>query len=80
MTMRVIEKRMTQAIKDRESLKAHNDEVTMWPSLSEWHLHGHRIATYDHRTGALTLEDAGWKTVTTKSRLNAAAHGLGWTT
>lgn len=43
-------------------------------------LHGNRIAEYWPATGALNIYDAGWRTDTTKSRLNAllGAFAPGW--
>lgn len=40
-------------------------------TASVYYLHGHRIAYLNRRTGVLAIGDAGWQTVTTKSRINA---------
>lgn len=39
--------------------------------VSKYYLHGNLIAEYFHNTGLLKINDAGWQTVTTKSRLNS---------
>lgn len=39
--------------------------------ISDYYLHGNRIAEYHHETKKLTISDCGWKTNTTKGRLNS---------
>lgn len=50
------------------------------PVAWDYKLHGHLIARYWPATGKLYISDAGWRTVTTKSRLNAILSKLapGW--
>lgn len=46
------------------------DEVFRRGDYSFWLYHGNPIAAYDHNTGAWLKSSAGWKSVTTKERLN----------
>lgn len=39
--------------------------------ISEYQLYGTTIAEYNHKTKVLKINDAGWQTATTKSRLNS---------
>jgi chorismate mutase len=59
------------------SWKKGNMEVLANPNYVNMLLHGHTIATYDRNTGDLTLTDAGWRTRTTKDRLNAILKAVG---
>ena len=67
-TMRKIEKQMNEAILNREDFKKDNTEVITISDCSFVYLHGNHIATVGD---TLDICDAGWQTVTTKSRLNA---------
>ena len=75
--MRLIERQMCNAlIHEREMRKDNtavywirNDKDSQY--YAEVMLHGHHIAEYHPRDKELWLSDAGWQTVTTKSRLNA---------
>tara|TARA_Y100001938_G_scaffold4383_2_gene5496 strand:+ start:928 stop:1317 length:390 start_codon:yes stop_codon:yes gene_type:complete len=71
--MRKIEREMVQAIKDRRNWKSSNTEVLMDVdnSFASVYLHGNHIAEYQYNTEELVITNAGWRTVTTKSRLNA---------
>ena len=73
--MRNIEKDMLAALAQGREWKSGNTSVS---SGGEVRLHGHLIATL--HGGELTIKDAGWQTVTTKSRINALldAFSLGW--
>ena len=67
---------MCQAIKDNKSWKSGNTEVQyVGDNLSIVYLHGNKIAVVDDTT--MSIFDGGWKSVTTKSRLNAilSEHG-----
>ena len=76
--MRKIELEMQRAI---DSIKAGNRE--QWSKGNtrverdgvdiKIYLHGHLIAHYGCLSGLVWMRDAGWQTVTTKSRLNAVA-------
>ncbi len=82
---------MIQAIIDRRSFNKANTSVSLYTSATQMgcgldtdsasemrvHLHGNHIASYTE-DGRLYINDQGWKTVTTKSRLNALIkHVLG---
>ncbi len=58
--------------------KKSNMEVEVTGHLIRMKLFGNTIATYDQLNQELMVTDAGWKTVTTKERLNAVLrHFLG---
>ena len=67
-TMRKIEQQMNKAILNRQDFKKDNTEVITISDCSFVYLHGNHIATVGD---TLDICDAGWQTVTTKSRLNA---------
>ena len=71
--MRKIEREMIQAIIDRKDFKKANTEVLMDVdnSFASVYLHGNHIAEYDCSDSSLVINHCGWKTVTTKSRLNS---------
>ena len=72
-TMRKIEKQMNRAIVNKNTWSNSNTQVVYNDNTdcSEIYLHGHKIAVYDHKNEAVKLNSFGYKTVTTKSRLNA---------
>ena len=89
--MRKIEREMIQAIIDRRSFTKANTSVSLYTSATQMgcgldtdsasemrvYLHGHHIASYTDK-GQLYINHQGWKTRTTKSRLNALVkHVLG---
>ena len=67
-TMRKIEQQMNEAILNRKDFRKDNTEVITISDCSFVYLHGNHIATVGD---TLDICDAGWQTVTTKSRLNA---------
>ena len=67
-TMRKIEQQMNEAILNRQDFRKDNTEVITISDCSFVYLHGNHIATVGD---TLDICDAGWQTVTTKSRLNA---------
>lgn len=69
--MRAIEKQMLNAINTRTSMRVDNTTVSTNGDETAVHLHGHEIATINWRINTLTIRDCGWRTSTTKSRLNA---------
>jgi hypothetical protein len=73
--MRKIETQMNKAITAGVDFKSANTEVISCTHVSDVFLHGNLIA----RIGETWIElfDGGWRTATTKSRLNAilAEHG-----
>ena len=89
--MRKIEREMIQAIIDRKSYNKANTSVSLYKSATQMgcgldtdsasemrvYLHGNHIASYTE-DGRLYINHQGWKTRTTKSRLNALVkHVLG---
>lgn len=82
--MRKIEREMIQAIIDRRSYNKANTSVSLYTSSTQMgcgldtdsasemrvYLHGHHIASYTN-DGQLYINHQGWRTRTTKSRLNA---------
>ena len=82
--MRKIEREMIQAIIDRRSYNKANTSVSLYKSATQMgcgldtdsasemrvHLHGNHIASYTDK-GQLYINHQGWRTRTTKSRLNA---------
>ena len=77
--MRIIERQMNQAILNSENWKSDNTEVIYSPErdASYVYLHGNHIATILETS--IELYTCGYKTKTTKSRLNAILqeHGNG---
>lgn len=73
--MRKIERQMIQAIQENKDLKVANTEVISCSHVSDVYLHGNLIA----RIGETWMElfDGGWRTNTTKSRLNALLQAFG---
>jgi hypothetical protein len=71
---RKIERQMIQAIIDKREHWTNSNtrvEYDKEENLSKVFLHGHRIGEYDHSSMSLALNNCGYETVTTKSRLNA---------
>ena len=68
--MRLIEKQMNNAVRNKIAWSKDNTLTTFSSDLKECfvYLHGNHIATVGD---TLDICDAGWQTVTTKSRLNA---------
>ena len=69
--MRIIESLMIAAIQDKKDWRKDNTEVLYSPSrdVSCVYLHKNLIATIDDNS--VEIYDGGWRTNTTKSRLNA---------
>lgn len=55
--------------------KASNTEVINDDGIMKMFLHGHRIATL--RNNKLSISSCGWRTTTTKERLNGVLEKLG---
>ena len=69
--MRKIERQMLQAIvDDRSHWSKDNTRVETEYAISSVYLHGHKIAEYEHNTMKLLINNCGYDTNTTKSRLN----------
>lgn len=73
--MRKIEAQMIEAIKNGKDWKSANTEVVADGSLSCVYLYGKKIAEVDETS--ITLFDAGQRSNTVKSRLNAILHTFG---
>lgn len=69
--MRVIERKMIEAIRTRKPMRIDNTTVEHDGMTTTVRLHGHAIAMLDWTTYTFTISNCGWATVTTKSRLNA---------
>ncbi len=71
--MRKIEREMIQAIIDQRSWSKANTRVDYDKDsgLSQVFLHGHNIAEYGHADMGLNVNNCGYETNTTKSRLNS---------
>jgi len=68
--MRKIETQMIEAVKNNINWKSGNTEVKfVGDDVSNVYLHGHLIATVDDVS--MTIFDGGYRSATTKSRLNA---------
>lgn len=74
--MRLIERQMCSAIRNKQDWRKDNTEVLYSPSrdVSCVYLHNNLIATIDKHS--VEIYDGGWQTNTTKSRLNALINGL----
>tara|TARA_X000001036_G_scaffold250051_1_gene232934 strand:+ start:255 stop:596 length:342 start_codon:yes stop_codon:yes gene_type:complete len=71
--MRKIEREMIQAIIDQRNWSSSNTTVKYDKDsgLSQVFLHGHNIAEYGHGDMSLAVNNCGYETNTTKSRLNS---------
>ena len=81
--MRLIESQMNQAIKRGSDFRKDNTEVVFIRGNAFVYLHGNHIATVTrtYAGDSVQLFDGGWRSNTTKSRLNALcnefAYGCG---
>ena len=73
--MRKIERQMIQAIQENKDLKVANTEVISCSHVSDVYLHGNLIA----RIGETWMElfDGGYRSATTKSRINSLLSEFG---
>ena len=69
--MRKIERAMIQCIIDEKSMSKSNTRVEFNHTYFNFYLHGHKIAAYYPNSKHLYLNNCGYETNTTKSRLNA---------
>ena len=70
--MRKVESNMVAAIRSRKNLRCGNTVVEQGESgYAEVRLVGNRIAQLNYINGLIELSDCGYRTATTKSRLNA---------
>ena len=68
---RKIETQMIQSIVNDESFKKDNTKVINNKTYFDIYLHDHKIAVYYPNSMKLHINNCGWSTRTTKSRLNA---------
>lgn len=73
--MRQIEKEMISAIKEGRNWSKSNTAVYKSNGCVCVHLHGNNIARI-HPDGRREFSNAGWRSNTTKSRLNAMGAGI----
>ena len=71
--MRQIDQDMVNAVRNKIAWSKSNTLTTFDNTIENCfiYLHGNHIATYKYADGSLTLKDGGWKSRTTKRRLNA---------
>ena len=69
--MRKIESEMLAAVRSRRDWSKDNTSVSNTNHGVVVRLHGNKIAILNDEHNKLVITDAGWQTVTTKSRLNA---------
>ena len=69
--MRVIEKKMVDAIRNRKPMRIDNTVVMHGSACSTVFLHNHPIAIFMWGDNTVAVSNCGWDTSTTKSRLNA---------
>lgn len=69
--MKKITKESVNALVKWDNYKKDNTEVITYSyGVSEMYLHWNLVATLSHKEHKLSVTDAGWKTNTTKERLN----------
>ena len=69
--MRIIEKKMLEAINGGYDFELNNTSVLHTKKQTRVYLHGNCIAAKDKKTGNWEFSCCGWHTATTRSRLNA---------
>jgi hypothetical protein len=84
--MRKIERAMINAIRSKKDWRNDNTRVEVIESGIQFHpsfnriinvyLHDNKIACIEDMHGRMTLNSCGWRTNTTKSRLNALCHSF----
>lgn len=75
--MRKVESNMIAAVKARKDLRCGNTVVEQGENgYAEVRLFGNRIARLNYINGLIELSDCGYRTATTKSRLNALLYSF----
>lgn len=71
--MNKLEEKMVFAVKNKKTATFANTNVfyNKKTNISSVFLHGNQIGSYDHHTSIMEINNCGWITKTTKSRLNA---------
>lgn len=72
--MRNIEREMLAAIRERRNFTKDNTQVVWEGNYASVYLHGNEIATIGNNE--VVINDCGWQTSTTKSRLNTITYAL----
>lgn len=77
--MKEIEKMATRAMLNRESFRKSNTEVVYDKCIetSTVYLHGNPIFTWKPDTREWSVDDCGWTSSTTRSRINACFVAIG---
>ena len=73
--MRAIEKEMLEAIRNGKNFQKSNTAVIHYNNVAYIYLHGNNIARI-YSEYKREFSNAGWRTATTKSRLNALGAGI----
>jgi hypothetical protein len=73
-TMRKITEQVATAFNSGTKLSVGNTKVVVNGSVIKMYLHSNLIATKNVNDGSLIVTSAGWKTATTKDRLNAISN------
>lgn len=68
--MRKITRQAIVAFITGEKFKSGNTQVGVSNDQTDLYLHDNWIATRCHKTGQISITDAGWRSNTTKERLN----------
>lgn len=70
--MRKIDSFMLNAVRNKKEMRLGNTIVVYSPTAQQSvvFLHGNQIALIDYKDSIMLLDSCGWKTPTTKSRLN----------
>lgn len=74
--MRQIEKLMLRAVSDGNDFRRDNTDVSCWNHLN-WNVKLHNTVIAQRKDNIVVLSSGGWKTNTTKSRLNAILSHFG---
>lgn len=75
--MRKITKLSANALKNGINFKRANMKVNANDGINHIYLHDNLIGVYRNRLNELILHDAGWRTMTTKERLNGILNVFG---
>ena len=77
--MRKVTQSAAQALKNQKTFKSGNTRVDALVDelLYGLYLHGNKIAEYDAVTGNIYISDCGWRTNTTKERINGILQTFG---
>lgn len=75
--MSKVTEKAAQALRDQRKMVSGNTRVEFDNVTARMFLHGNFIAGYCKELNRLIIRDAGWKTVTTKDRLNGILETFG---